>query len=195
MTEDVVYKILLLGDTSVGKTCFLLRYTDKIFEESHISTIGLDYRLKSMTLKSGKNIKLQIWDTSGQERFRAITKNYYKQAHGILLMYDITNDKTYSNIQKWITQIKEETSSNIVVFIIGNKIDLEKERVISYDDGKNLAEQYQYPFFEASSKTAVNINEIFENIAEKVDEQFSKVVRKSSTIKKNKVYKAKNRCC
>ncbi len=195
MTEDIVYKILLLGDTSVGKTCFLLRYTDKIFEESHISTIGLDYRLKSMTLKNGKNIKLQIWDTSGQERFRAITKNYYKQANGILLMYDITNEKSFSNIQNWITQIKEETSSNIVLFIIGNKIDLEDQRKITYENGKNLAKQYQYPFFEASSKSAININEIFDNMAENVDEVFSKVVKKSLLIKKNKVYKAKKGCC
>ena len=195
MTEDIVYKILLLGDTSVGKTCFLLRYTDKIFEESHISTIGLDYRLKSMTLKNGKNIKLQIWDTSGQERFRAITKNYYKQANGILLMYDITNEKSFSNIQNWITQIKEETSSNIVLFIIGNKIDLEDQRKITYENGKNLAKQYQYPFFEASSKSAININEIFDNMAENVDEVFSKVVKKSLLIKKNKVYKAKTGCC
>ncbi len=195
MTEDIVYKILLLGDTSVGKTCFLLRYTDKIFEESHISTIGLDYRLKSMTLKNGKNIKLQIWDTSGQERFRAITKNYYKQANGILLMYDITNEKSFSNIQNWITQIREETSSNIVLFIIGNKIDLEDQRKITYENGKNLAKQYQYPFFEASSKSAININEIFDNMAENVDEVFSKVVKKSLLIKKNKVYKAKKGCC
>ena len=195
MTEDIVYKILLLGDTSVGKTCFLLRYTDKIFEESHISTIGLDYRLKSMTLKNGKNIKLQIWDTSGQERFRAITKNYYKQANGILLMYDITNEKSFSNIQNWINQIKEETSSNIVLFIIGNKIDLEDQRKITYENWNNLAKQYQYPFFEASSKSAININEIFDNMAEKVDEVFSKIVKRSSLIKKNKVYKAKTGCC
>ena len=91
MSDDCVYKVLLLGDSSVGKTCFLLRYCDKTFQEAHLSTIGLDYRLKTMTLKSGKNIKLQIWDTAGQDRFRAITKNYYKGANGIILIYDVTN--------------------------------------------------------------------------------------------------------
>ena len=91
--DECIYKTLILGDTTVGKTCFLLKYTDKTFQEAHLATIGLDYRLKTMKLKNGKEIKLQIWDTAGQDRFRAITRNYYKGSHGILLLYDVTNVK------------------------------------------------------------------------------------------------------
>ena len=101
--EDCVYKVLLLGDSTVGKTCFLLRYCDNDFQESHLSTIGLDYRLKTMTLNNGKKIKLQIWDTAGQDKYRSITKNYYKGAHGIILIYDVTNYQTYENVKNWIT--------------------------------------------------------------------------------------------
>ena len=110
MIEESVYKVLLLGDTDVGKTCFLFKYTDNTFHETHISTIGLDYRVKKVILKNGKEISLQIWDTAGQDRFRAITKNYYKGAHGIVLIYDITNNQTFENVSKWVNQIHEEVS-------------------------------------------------------------------------------------
>ena len=130
MSEDIVYKVLLLGDSSVGKTCFLLRYCDKTFQDAHLSTIGLDYRLKSMTLKNKKNIKLQIWDTAGQDRFRAITKNYYKGANGIILIYDVTNMQTYENVKNWISQIKEEANPNVIIYLAENKIDMDEELII-----------------------------------------------------------------
>ena len=140
MSEDCVYKVLLLGDSTVGKTCFLMKYTDKSFQEVHMSTIGLDYRLKTMTLKNGKNIKLQIWDTAGQDRFRAITKNYYKGANGIILIYDVTSIQTYENVKNWITQIREEASKNVVIYIAGNKIDMEEERKVTTEEGQKLAD-------------------------------------------------------
>ena len=127
MSDDTVYKVLLLGDSSVGKTCVLLRYCDKTFQEAHLSTIGLDYRLKTMTLENGKNIKLQIWQTAGQDRFRAITKNYYKGANGIILIYDVTNLQTYENVKNWINQIREEANPNVVIYLAGNKVDVNDE--------------------------------------------------------------------
>ena len=117
-TEECVYKILLLGDSSVGKTCLLLRYTEWSFQDIHMVTIGLDYRLKLMKLKSGKDIKLQIWDTAGQDRFRALTKNYYKGSHGILLIYDVTNVQSLENVKTWVTQIKEEASKDVIIYIL-----------------------------------------------------------------------------
>ena len=130
MSDDIVYKVLLLGDSTVGKTCFLLRYCDKTFQEAHLSTIGLDYRLKSMELDDGKRIKLQIWDTAGQDRFRAITKNYYKGANGIILIYDVTNIETFENVKNWIAQIKEEANSNVIIYLAGNKIDVGEENKV-----------------------------------------------------------------
>ena len=176
MTDELVYKVLLLGDSSVGKTCFLLRYCDKSFQEAHLSTIGLDYRLKSMTLQNDKNIKLQIWDTAGQDRFRAITKNYYKGANGIILIYDVTNKQSYENVKNWLTQIKEEATPNVIIYLAGNKIDVEEDqRVITTEDGQKIADEYKLPFKETSAKNGINVNEIFQELVEKIDETFSKL--------------------
>ena len=197
MTDDCVYKVLLLGDSTVGKTCFLKKYTDKTFQDVHMSTIGLDYRVKTMTLKSGKVVKLQIWDTAGQDRFRAITKNYYKGANGIILIYDVTSIQTYENVKNWITQIREEASPNVIIYIAGNKIDLEEERKIKTEEGQKLAEELGLPFFETSAKTGVNINESFEDLVETIDEVYSKLEEKTGGNKVNKVYQAKTKkgCC
>ena len=197
MSEDIVYKVLLLGDSTVGKTCFLLRYCDKSFQDAHLSTIGLDYRLRTMTLKNNKTIKLQIWDTDGQDRFRAITKNYYKGANGIILIYDVTNSQTFENVKNWITQIKEEASKNVVIYLAANKIDVADDlKVITPEEGQKMADEYHMPFFETSAKEGININEIFEDIVEKVDEVFSKLeVPKTG---QNKLYDGKEKkksCC
>ena len=198
MSDDCVYKILLLGDSTVGKTCFLLRYCDKRFQEAHLSTIGLDYRLKSMTLKNGKNIKLQIWDTAGQDRFRAITKNYYKGANGIILIYDVTNLQSYENVKNWISQIKEEANPNVLIYLAGNKIDVnEEDKVVKTEEGQKIANELNLPFYETSAKNGVNVNEIFEDILEKIDEVYSKI-EVSKTEKKNKLYtgeKKTKKCC
>ena len=197
MSDDTVYKVLLLGDSTVGKTCFLLRYCDKTFQEAHLSTIGLDYRLKTMTLQNGKNIKLQIWDTAGQDRFRAITKNYYKGANGIILIYDITNLQSYENVKNWIAQIREQANPNVVIYLAGNKIDVVEElRMVKTEDGQKIADEFNLPFYETSAKSGINVNKIFDDLVEKVDEIYSKLeVPKSEA--KNKLYtgKTKKGCC
>ena len=199
MTEDIVYKVLLLGDSTVGKTCFLLRYCDKTFQDAHLSTIGLDYRVKTMTLKNKKNIKLQIWDTAGQDRFRAITKNYYKGANGIILIYDVTNLQTYENVKNWIIQIREETNPNVVIYLAGNKIDIpEEERAVKTEEGKEIADEYKLQFKETSAKDGINVNEVFQELVEKIDEVNSKL-EVSKPEPKNILYspgkKKKSSCC
>ena len=197
MEEEIVYKVLLLGDSSVGKTCFLLRYCDKSFQDVHLSTIGLDYRLKTITLKNNKNIKLQIWDTAGQDRFRAITKNYYKSANGVLLIYDISNLQTYENVKNWISQIREEANPNVIIYLVGNKIDLPKEkRVVNIEDGEKIAEEFEIKFKEASAKSGTNVNEIFEELVEQIEEKFSKLETPKKK-KGNQLYtgKKKKKCC
>ena len=195
MSEDCVYKVLLLGDSTVGKTCFLMKYTDNKFQEAHMSTIGLDYRLKNMTLKNGKNVKLQIWDTAGQDRFRAITKNYYKSANGIILIYDVTSLQTYENVKNWITQIREEASQNVVIYIAGNKIDMAEERKIKTEEGQKLADEYGFPFIETSAKNGINIDKTFEDLVEKIDSVYSKLETNSGGNKINKVYTGKKKGC
>ena len=197
MYEDTVYKVLLLGDSSVGKTCFLLRYCDRTFQEAHLSTIGLDYRLKTMTLKNNKNIKLQIWDTAGQDRFRALTKNYYKGANGIILIYDISTTQTFENVKVWINQIKEEANANVIIYLVGNKIDLPTDkRTVSEEEGQKLADEYKFLFKEASAKEGTNVNEIFQELVEKIDAEAKPEV--PNTEKKNQLYQAKDKkrnCC
>ena len=193
MADECVYKVLLLGDTTVGKTCFLMKYTGKTFQDIHMATIGLDYRLKSMKLKSGKNIKLQIWDTAGQDRFRAITKNYYKGSHGIILIYDVTNIQTFENVKSWVNQIREEASTNVIIYIAANKIDMEEERKVSKEEGEKLAQELGFPFMETSAKSGVNINETFDDLVERIDKVYGNAPQKNS---KNKLYKAKSsKCC
>ena len=194
--NENVYKVLLLGDSTVGKTCFLMKYTDEAFQETHMATIGLDYRLKSMKLKNGKTVKIQIWDTAGQDRFRSITKNYYKGSHGIILIYDITNPITFENITHWVSQVREEASQNVVIYLIGNKIDLEDEqRKVSTEEGEKLAEKLGLPFNETSAFDGTNINETFDDIVERIDKAFGDI---PMTPKQNKIFKpikAKKKCC
>ena len=193
--KEFLYKILLLGDTSVGKTCFLMRYTDNTFQEIHMSTIGLDYKLKNVQLDEGKMYKIQIWDTAGQDRFRSITKNYYKGAHGIVLIYDITDKKTFENVRNWVKQIKEEVSDKVCIILVGNKIDLEQKRVVSMEEGKKMAEQFDLMFFECSCKTGVNINDAFQELVEKTVENYSKIddLREGNMI--NNKQNKKKKCC
>ena len=191
--KEILYKILLLGDSSVGKSCLLKRYTDNTFLDIHISTIGLDYKLKEVKLKDGKTVKVQIWDTAGQDRFRAITKNYYKGAQGIALIYDITNQITFENVRKWIDQIKEEVSEKVPIILVGNKIDIVERRVIKKEDGESMAKEYGLLFSECSAKTGENIDSTFNQLVEKTVENYSKVKAKGETLntKKNK----KKSCC
>ena len=171
--KEFIYKILLLGDSSVGKTCFLMRYTDNTFQDIHMSTIGLDYKLKNVQLEDGKMVKIQVWDTAGQDRFRSITKNYYKGAHGIILIYDVTENKSFENVKNWMNQIKEEVSNRVTIVLVGNKIDDEENRKITTEQGESMAKEFDIMFFECSAKTGENIDGIFNNLVKKVVENFA----------------------
>ena len=175
--SDFVIKILLLGDSEVGKSCFLMRYSDNVFVENYITTIGLDYKLKTVKLDFGKTIKVQLWDTAGQDKYRTIAKNYYKGSHGILLLYDITKITSFENIREWIRDIKEEVSEKAIIFLIGNKIDLTDNRKISKEKGEELAEEYKIPFFEASAKSGENVDEVFKALYKKISEVYGDLER------------------
>ena len=192
--KELLYKILLLGDSSVGKTCFLMRYADNTFQEIHMSTIGLDYKLKNVQLDDGKIVKIQIWDTAGQDRFRSITKNYYKGAHGIILIYDVTSRKTFENIQNWVTQIKEEVSEKVNIILVGNKIDDENNRKVSSEEGKKMADQWGLDFFETSAKSGINIDTTFNDLVKKTVETYSKTEGKGDKLN-NKKSGNKKKCC
>ena len=191
---DAVYKILLLGDSEVGKSCFLMRYSDNVFVENYITTIGLDYKLKYVQLDTGETIKVQLWDTAGQDRYRTIAKNYYKGSHGILLLYDVTKLSSFENIREWIKDIKEEVYEKAIIFLIGNKIDKTTERKITTEQGAKLAEEYNLPFFEASAKSGENVDEIFKFLYKKISEVYIEI-QKEKGEKLGKSNKKRIRCC
>ena len=191
---DLVYKILLLGDSEVGKSCFLMRYADNVFVDNYITTIGLDYKLKYIQLDSGQVIKVQLWDTAGQDRYRTIAKNYYKGSHGILLLYDVTKTSSFENIREWIKDIREEVYEKAIIFLIGNKIDKKDQIKIKTEEGEKLAEEFNIPFFEASAKSGENVDEIFKALYKKISEVYVDIQQEGGT-KLSKKNKKSKKCC
>ena len=192
--KESLYKILILGDSTVGKTCFLTRYADNTFQENQMATLGVDYKLKNVKMEDGNIVKLQIWDTAGQDRFHSLTRNYFKGAHGIILLYDITTQSSFDNVSKWIKQIKEDASEKVVIILVGNKIDLEHKRAIPTEEGEKIAEDFGLIFFECSAKTGKNINEAFNELIKKTVANFAKPAGKGQKLKQNRSDGSKG-CC
>jgi len=144
----------------VGKTCVLFRFSDDAFNTTFISTIGIDFKIKTVEL-SGKKIKLQIWDTAGQERFHTITTSYYRGANGIMLVYDIANAKSFENISKWLRNIEEHASEDVEKMLLGNKCDMDDKRVIPKERGEMIAREHGIKFYETSAKSNINIETAF----------------------------------
>ena len=191
--KEPLYKILLLGDSSVGKTCFFMRYIENTFQEIHMSTIGLESKIKTVELDDGRTVKIQLWDTAGQERFHTITKNYYKTAHAIILIFDVTEKATYQNVKNWVEQIREEVSSKVVTVLVGNKIDDVENRKINKEEGEEMAKECGISYFECSAKTGENIDPIFNDLIKKTIENY-KVLEDATKLDSKKKSKKKRFC-
>ncbi|XP_011502798.1 PREDICTED: ras-related protein Rab-37-like isoform X2 [Ceratosolen solmsi marchali] len=162
---DLHCKVMLLGDSGVGKTCILTRFRDGQFlYGNYITTVGIDFRNKMVTVDDS-HVKLQIWDTAGQERFRSVTHAYYRDAHALLLLYDVTNKQSYDNIRAWLGEIREYAQDDVVIMLLGNKCDCGAERVVRREDGQRLANEYKVPFMETSAKTGLNVELAFHAVA------------------------------
>ncbi|KAK4789414.1 hypothetical protein SAY86_020733 [Trapa natans] len=155
-----LFKLLLIGDSGVGKSCLLLRFSDDSYLESYISTIGVDFKIRTVE-QDGKTIKLQIWDTAGQERFRTITSSYYRGAHGIIVVYDVTDQESFNNVKQWLSEIDRYASENVNKLLVGNKSDLSAQKVVSYETAKALADEIGIPFMETSAKNSTNVEQAF----------------------------------
>lgn len=164
---DMQIKFLMIGDSGVGKTCLLIQYASKKFIKTFITTIGIDFKAKTIQVQ-GKTVKLQIWDTAGQERFRTITTSYVRGSEGILLVYDITDRNSFDSISSWMEQISQHADVNVNKILIGNKCDLEAQRAVSTEEGRQLAEKFGIPFAETSAQTNTNVEEVFMTLAEAV---------------------------
>ena len=160
---DYLFKLVLVGDSGVGKSCLLLRYADDCFTESFISTIGVDFRFRTAIVEN-KRIKLQIWDTAGQERFRAITSAYYKSADGIIFVYDITHKESFNHVTDWLNEARRYIDANTPLIIVGNKSD-RTDRSVEINELERLAKANNTLFVECSARSSDNIDKVFNDIA------------------------------
>ncbi|KAF7141977.1 hypothetical protein RHSIM_Rhsim06G0181500 [Rhododendron simsii] len=160
MSYAYLFKYIIIGDTGVGKSCLLLQFTDKRFQPVHDLTIGVEFGARMVTIDS-KPIKLQIWDTAGQESFRSITRSYYRGAAGALLVYDITRRETFNHLASWLEDARQHANANMTIMLIGNKCDLAHRRAVSTEEGEQFAKENGLIFMEASAKTAQNVEESY----------------------------------
>ena len=138
----------------------MIRFTDDTWSDSYVTTIGVDFKIKTLDV-DGKSVKLQIWDTAGQERFRNIISSYYRGAQGIMLVYDITDLESFQNLNSWLIEIEKNASKNVYKILVGNKCDMESERKVTVEQGKDFATQYGMKFFETSAKESTNVSDAF----------------------------------
>ena len=167
---ELLYKVIIIGDTAVGKSNILSRYVKDEFSSNSKSTVGVELGIKFLKIKNTKT-KIQIWDTAGQERYRAITSSYFKGSNGCFIVYDITNEASFNNIENWYEQIQKETSKDIPILLVGNKCDLEDERKVPIEKGKEKAQNLNCAFFETSALKKINIDKIFEELVNNIYEK------------------------
>ena len=205
MTEKYILKLLTIGDQFVGKSSIINRYIDDKFNENITPTLAIDYKTKM--IQKGENlIKISIYDTAGEEKYRHLIKNYYNGSNGILLVFDITDKNSFDNLNFWLDELEKNCNlNNLYIFLVGNKTDLKKERKVSYDEAKNFADMKKIPYIEISAKTGDNIDKLFNdfikgtiiNIIEqkKKDNSFLKESFKISFLDKDKKTIRDKKCC
>ncbi|KAL4230870.1 Ras-related protein Rab-30 [Mactra antiquata] len=169
--EDYKYlfKIVLIGEAGVGKTCLVRRFTQGLFPPGQAATIGVDFMIKTVEIE-GDKVKLQIWDTAGQEKFRSITQSYYRAAHGLILVYDVCSQRTFDALPQWLTDIDSFANEKVLSYLVGNKIDRGDAREIPTHVGEQFAERYEMKYIETSAKEADNVDKLFLDIASRLTE-------------------------
>lgn len=187
---DIRAKVIIIGDSGVGKSCLLLRFCDDKFVNSHYATLGVDFKIKTMEV-GGKKLKIQAWDTAGQERFRTITQTFYRGAAGVVLAYSVNDRASFINVESWMKQIKDHANSDICKILIATKSDM-GERCVDFEEGKRLAERYGIQFFETSAKEDKNVKEVFECIAK---DMITKIGDKITEPEVVPVVEKPSRCC
>ena len=192
--SDITIKLLLIGNTFVGKTLIVQKFIDNTFSKSTVSTIGVDLQSKILDI-NGKKVKYLIWDTAGEDRMKSMTYAYYRGCHVILIVYDVTIRKSFENVTTWVECVDKFAKTNVLRILVGNKTDLEDKRVISKEEGKKLAEENGLKFYEISAKTMNGIVEMFEDVDKEYVQIYEKKKKKNFQLRKAKETKTKKKCC
>jgi Ras-related protein Rab-1A len=188
-------KIVIIGDSSIGKSAAIFRFVKNEYDELSIPTIGVDFSIKKMIIND-KQYKAHIWDLAGQERFKSIVTSYYRSAHGIVLAFDITNIDSFQNLKKWIDEINKYSIEDACMILIGTKSDLENKRQVSYDEAKHFAESQNIKYYEVSAKNNTNIEKVFIELIEEIDIKNINIKKYNEAIVlKNKDKKNNIKCC
>ena len=195
---DQKIKIMIIGESLVGKTALITRYTSNIFSGTYLTTVGIDFQTKFLNIND-KTIKVELWDTAGQERFRNIAKNYFQSSDGFLIVYDITSKTSFEKLAFWNEQVNLNAPENTKYIIVGNKKDLEEKREVKIEEGENFAKENKAKFYETSAKDGTNVNEVFELLAKEIIEDSEKLQiknkRSSQVLKKKNTVAEKKSCC
>ena len=191
---DITIKILLIGNAFVGKTLIVQKFIDNTFSKSTVSTIGVDLQSKVIDI-NGKKVKYLIWDTAGEERMKTMTYSYYRGCHVILIVYDVTDRKSFENVTTWAECVDKFAKSNVLRISVGNKTDLEDKRIISTEDGKKLAEQNGLKYYEISALKITGLHEMFEDIAKEYVEIYEQKSYKNFQLKQTEIKKKKRLLC
>ncbi|EMS50201.1 Ras-related protein RABD1 [Triticum urartu] len=211
---DYLFKLLLIGDSSVGKSCLLLRFADDAYVDTYISTIGVDFKIRTVEL-DGKSVKLQIWDTAGQERFRTITSSYYRGAHGIIIVYDVTDRESFNNVKQWLSEIDRYASDSVCKLLVGNKCDLVDSKVVDTEEAKfrsmlfirtitpnmAFAESLGMNFLETSAKESINVETAFLTMSSEIKNKMASqpAAERKSTVhvhmKGQPIQQQNSSCC
>ena len=192
--SDLTIKLLLIGNAFVGKTLIVQKFIDNTFSKTTLSTIGVDLQSKIIDI-NGKKVKYLIWDTAGEDRMKTMTYSYYRGCHAILIVYDVTEQKSFQNVTTWVECIDKFAKSNVLRILVGNKTDLEDKRVISTEEGKKLAESNGLKFYEISALKITGLYEMFEDIAKEYVEIYEQKAYKNFQLKKEDINIKKRRGC
>ncbi|CAN1236259.1 Ras-related protein RABD1 [Linum grandiflorum] len=195
---DYLFKLLLIGDSSVGKSCLLLRFADDSYVDSYISTIGVDFVSLCLLLNRLVGFVFQ-WDTAGQERFRTITSSYYRGAHGIIIVYDVTDMESFNNVKQWLNEIDRYANDTVCKLLVGNKCDLVENKVVDTQTAKALADELGIPFLETSAKDSINVEQAFLTMAAEIKKKMGNQPtgsKATGTVQmKGQPIQQNNNCC
>ena len=194
--QEISCKVLILGESKVGKSSILNRFTEGVFTENLPPTLGIDYKIMKMVVDD-TDVKLQIWDTAGQERFRAITESFYRGCHGVILVFDVSDKETFEKVKGWIRNIKEKAGKNVEILLVGNKIDLKDANgvdLVDMEEIEQLALENEITHFLVSAKEDINIKETFQCMAEKVKKGILSEIYENGGVNLNQG-RGTGRCC